>query len=116
MSEQRIACIGECMVEFSQAPGAMYRRSFAGDTFNTAWYLRRLLPGNHVVRYVTRIGDDRQSKDMLAFMQASGLDSSCVDTMPGATCGLYTISLDNGERSFSYWRGQSAARTLGQQP
>ncbi|MEL7345962.1 MAG: sugar kinase, partial [Pseudomonadota bacterium] len=32
------------------------------------------------------------------------------------TLGLYVISLEAGERSFSYWRGNSAARTLADDP
>jgi hypothetical protein len=36
------ASIGECMVELSSAGDGLYRRGFAGDTFNTAWTLRGL--------------------------------------------------------------------------
>ena len=41
----RILCIGECMVELAPTDDGTYRQGFAGDTFNMAWYLRRLLPG-----------------------------------------------------------------------
>jgi hypothetical protein len=37
----RILLIGECMVEFSPKADGDYKRGFAGDTFNTAWYLRQ---------------------------------------------------------------------------
>ena len=43
----RILAIGECMVELAPAVAAnTYKVGFAGDTMNTAWYLRRLL-GDH---------------------------------------------------------------------
>ena len=54
---------------------------------------------------------DRAS-DRRAFMEAQGVDTSTLRRLPDRTVGLYMISLDKGERSFSYWRGQSAARML----
>lgn len=35
-----------------------------------------------------------------------------VQTIRGKAPGLYMIHVDEGERSFSYWCGQSAARDL----
>ena len=47
MTGQLILSIGEAMVELSEAgqPGH-WRLGIAGDTLNTAWYLRRLLPAD----------------------------------------------------------------------
>jgi 2-dehydro-3-deoxygluconokinase len=112
MAARRIISVGECMIEFSPADGIRYSLGFAGDTFNTAWYLRRLLGEEWVVQYLTNVGDDRLSADMLRFMRESGIDTNHVRTISGRSCGLYVISLDDGERSFSYWRSASAARTL----
>ena len=53
---RRIVCVGECMVELAPAGDGLYRRGFAGDTFNTAWYLRRKLPDDWTVAYGTCIG------------------------------------------------------------
>ncbi len=108
--------VGECMVEMSDAGGGLYRRGFAGDTFNTAWYARRLLPDTWRVGYVSAIGDDAASAEMAAFMQGEGIDISTLRRFPDRTVGLYMISLEQGERSFSYWRGQSAARGLADDP
>jgi 2-dehydro-3-deoxygluconokinase len=112
----RILLIGECMVEFSPKADSSYKRGFAGDTFNTAWYLRQLLPPDWVVQYFTNIGDDQLSLDMMDFMANSGIDTTHVKIVPGMNAGLYVISLDNGERSFSYWRNTSAARKLADDP
>ena len=92
----------------ADAPGT-YRLGFAGDTFNTAWYLARL---GVEVSYLTAVGDDATSQGMRAFMARAGVGTEHVRTVPGGTVGLYMISLDGGERSFAYWRGQSAARRL----
>jgi 2-dehydro-3-deoxygluconokinase len=112
----RILLIGECMVEFSPKGGGDFKLGFAGDTFNTAWYLRQLMPADWTIQYFTNIGDDRLSTEMMAFIEQSGVDTSHVKIMKGMNPGLYVISLDNGERSFSYWRSDSAARTLADDP
>ncbi len=114
--EKTFLTIGECMVELAPLSGDDYRAGFAGDTFNSAWYARRLLPEGFDVAYGTCVGDDAISGRMLDFMVQAGIDISTVRRLPGRTVGLYMIQLDNGERSFSYWRGQSAARSLGEDP
>ncbi|MCA0870809.1 sugar kinase [Seohaeicola saemankumensis] len=104
--------LGECMVEIAPAGDGLFRRGFAGDTFNTAWYARRLLGPDWTVAYGSCIGDDAISAEMSAFMAEQGIDTGALRVIPDRTVGLYMISVDNGERSFSYWRGQSAARRL----
>ncbi|QYK42785.1 MAG: sugar kinase [Paracoccaceae bacterium] len=104
--------IGECMVEMAPQDGGGYAMGFAGDTFNTAWYARRCLPPGWAVRYLTAVGQDAVSDRMLAFMAREGIDTSAVSRLPDRTVGLYLIELTDGERSFAYWRGQSAARCL----
>lgn len=88
-----------------------FRLGFAGDTFNTAWYLARCAPKVQV-SYLTAVGEDALSQKMRAFMRESRIDDRFVQALPEKTVGLYLISLKQGERSFAYWRGQSAARTL----
>ena len=112
----RVLCLGECMVELAPADAGLLRQSFAGDTFNTAWYLRRELPADWSVDYFTAVGPDPLSDRLLAFMAAAGIGTAHIRRVPDATVGLYLISLDRGERSFTYWRGQSAAKQLADDP
>jgi 2-dehydro-3-deoxygluconokinase len=109
----RIACIGECMVELTLPRGRRAARvGFAGDTFNTAVYLKRSAPELDVA-YVTALGTDALSARMLAFFADEGLDTSLVERRADSVPGLYAIDVDAaGERSFTYWRDSSAARTL----
>lgn len=107
----RAVAIGECMVELAPAGEGLFRQGFAGDTFNTAWYLKRLRP-DWAVDYLSAVGADAISQAMVDFMAASGVGTAHVARCAGRTVGLYVISLKDGERAFSYWRGQSAARTL----
>ena len=108
--------IGECMVEVAPSGDDKFTMSFAGDTFNTAWYMRRTLPDQHRVGYGTVAGTDGTSQAMIRFMQDAGLDISTIHRDPSRTVGLYLIQLTDGERNFSYWRGQSAARQLASDP
>ena len=39
---QRFLAIGECMVEMAPQNSGDYALSYAGDTFNTAWYMRKM--------------------------------------------------------------------------
>ncbi len=111
------AAIGECMIELAPAGDGLYRRGFAGDTFNTAWTVRGLTaPEAVAVRYVTAVGDDAISAEMRRFIDGSGIDARGVRVVPGRTAGLYMISLVGAERSFTYWRDSSAARQLAADP
>ncbi|WP_174802334.1 sugar kinase [Martelella limonii] len=107
-----ILSIGECMVEMAPRADGAYMRGFAGDTFNAAWYLAKLMPQGSTVDYFTGVGTDAVSDEMIAFMEQAGVGTACVRRVPDRTVGLYMIALKDGERSFSYWRGQSAAKCL----
>ena len=104
--------LGEIMVELAPADAGLLRKGFAGDTFNTAWYVRRLLSPDWSVSYGTVIGKDAVSDDMARFIEGEDIATDALGRHDARTVGLYLISLQNGERSFSYWRGQSAAKTL----
>ena len=110
----KILSIGECMAEFSPDEQlGKFNLGFAGDTFNTAWYIAN----NHAdvdSAYFSKVGDDELSDQMLKFMSDNQVDTTYIKTVAGATIGLYLISLVDGERTFSYWRNKSAATFLGQ--
>lgn len=110
----RVASIGECMVELTlpREDGEGSRVGFAGDTCNAAIYLKRSAPEIEVA-YVTALGTDPLSARMIAFFESEGLDTGLIERRADRVPGLYAISLDEkGERSFTYWRDTSAARTL----
>src|SRR5688500_5005419 len=109
-----IACVGEAMIELSafDPAGARVAVGVAGGVLNTAIYLKRALPGAEVA-FVTALGDDAFSDHMAAVMRAEGLAIDIVPRLSGQAPGLYAIALDaRGERSFTYWRGESAARAM----
>ena len=106
----RVACIGECMVELRERADGTLARSHGGDTLNTAVYLARL---GVLVDYVTALGDDAWSGEMLASWKAEGIGTALVRRVAGRLPGLYTIQTDaSGERRFLYWRDSAPAREL----
>lgn len=113
---RRVVSIGECMIELASAGQRLYRKGFAGDTFNTAWYLRRQLGADWRVAYLTALGTDTTSEEMLGFFADAGIETDRVRRIDGAMPGLYMIHLDGAERSFSYWRDTSAAKQLAADP
>ncbi len=57
-----VAAIGECMIEFAPDGKGGWQMGFAGDTFNTLWTLRALLPADSRTDYVSAFGDDDFSR------------------------------------------------------
>lgn len=107
---RRVICIGECMVELRAAGADAFARTYAGDAYNTAVYLKRSLPDAQV-QFLTATGDDALSRAMREVWRAEGIDGSLGFTVNGGSPGLYLIENDaRGERRFHYWRSNSAAR------
>ncbi|MGU3190534.1 sugar kinase [Vibrio cholerae] len=119
---KHIAIVGECMIELNGKPFGAMHQTFGGDTLNAAVYLRRgceanANPDDIKVSYVTALGTDPISSGMLSRWQEEGVATELVLRDPTRTPGLYLIQLDDqGERTFLYWRNQSAARYLLQHP
>ena len=113
----RIAIIGECMVELNGRPFGEMQQTFGGDTLNAAVYASRCLSGSTQVSYVTALGADPLSKGMQARWEAEGIDTSLVLTDPARTVGAYLIQLDEkGERTFMYWRTNTPASHMVKHP
>lgn len=102
------------MVEFGRADEAnLYKKSFAGDVFNTGIYIKRCVKDQANVKFLTAVGNDENSHEMLAMMEQESLDTSLVYQSSTAQMGLYLINVDSeGERSFNYWRETSAAKQV----
>ncbi len=89
---------------------ALLAQSYAGDTYNTAVYIAR---GGVSVSYVTLLGDDPYSEEVLTRLAGEGIDTSAIVRLPGRCPGLYMIqNTPDGERYFTYWRGEAPAREL----
>lgn len=109
----KIASVGECMLElsggklFEGTTPAMAKISYGGDTLNTAIYLARL---GSASAFVSSVGSDVASRWMISDWMLNGVDTRWVEVDPERSSGAYLITTDvSGERSFLYWRRESAA-------
>jgi 2-dehydro-3-deoxygluconokinase len=103
------------MVELvASADPGQYRQGLGGDSYNTAIYMARQ---GLAVDYLTRLGDDGFSSAIVAQLQAEGIGTALIPRVPGRQPGVYLVSNDDhGEREFRYWRENSPARELFDQP
>lgn len=105
----RIFVLGEGMIELSRR-GDLWAMGYGGDTLNTAIHLARF---GWDVSFISALGTDPFSKSLRDDWAAEGLDTSLILSDPARRPGLYAIQTDDaGERSFHYWRENSAARGL----
>lgn len=111
---KKIAIIGECMIELNGEPFGSMLQTYGGDSLNTATYLARTsLSHNIKVQYVSAMGMDKLSQKMISLWEEDNINTDLVLRDSQRQPGLYLIQLDKqGERTFLYWRNQSAARYL----
>jgi 2-dehydro-3-deoxygluconokinase len=111
MMSKKIAVIGECMIELSEKNAAV-NRGFGGDTLNTSVYIARQTDASELaVHYVTALGTDAFSQQMLESWQAEEVKTDLIQRMADRLPGLYYIETDDtGERTFYYWRNEAAAK------
>lgn len=116
--KRKIALIGECMVEFGTSSDSGIKQSYGGDSLNTAIYLSALNRDKSTqVSYVTSMGSDDLSREIIASWQQQNINTDNVLIDSKRTVGAYLIRLDEaGERSFAYWRDNSAAKYMVSHP
>jgi 2-dehydro-3-deoxygluconokinase len=109
---QKIVLMGECMLELRQAKDGLMNQSFAGDTFNTAVYMKRTFAEQNV-SFMTAVGQDTISQQMASACTKENLDNTHVFAKSDRNPGIYLVQTDDeGERSFLYWRDSSAAKQI----
>ncbi|BED89350.1 ketodeoxygluconokinase [Pseudoalteromonas sp. MM1] len=107
-----LLAIGECMVELVPKRVSECQQSFAGDTYNALVYAKRFAEQLNCELF-SAVGEDILSINMLKKWQQEGISSKQVIKTPDHNVGIYAISTDqHGERSFDYWRNQSAAKHM----
>lgn len=108
-----IALIGECMIELCEPHLGGLSRGYGGDVLNTSVYLSRLMGADATVRFTTLLGKDPFSSEMIAAWEKEGINCDTVGQLATRNAGLYFVRTDKaGERTFHYWRSESAAREI----
>jgi 2-dehydro-3-deoxygluconokinase len=114
---KRIAIIGECMIELNGTPFGNMQQAYGGDSLNTAVYMARTAGQSVEIDYISALGIDAISDGMVSRWQQEGINTEHVLRDKTRQPGLYLIQLDDqGERTFLYWRNQSAARYIVRHP
>jgi len=130
---KNIYVFGECMIELREdkplnssqftdsqmnasqensSSSTTLKQSFAGDVLNTAVYLKRTFPEFNA-HFVSALGKDKFSTDMLNFFNQEKIGSELVFQSETKVPGIYAIETDDtGERTFNYWRENSAAKDI----
>lgn len=113
-SKKRFVAVGECMIELLHFSEDQLQIGFAGDTLNTAIYFARNIDFNDFqVDYMTALGDDPYSYQMLSSWQTEKIGHQYIQHIKNKYPGLYFIRTDaKGERQFIYYREESAARAM----
>ena len=107
----RVGFIGECMAELKELDGQL-SEGFAGDTYNSAVYLKRTF-NQHETFYISAVGSDPLSDQMVAGVEEENISTRFLKRDTEKHIGLYRIYTDDeGERSFIYWRSDSAAKRM----
>ena len=86
----KIACIGEAMIELSIRDNDT-KLGVAGDTLNTAVYLKRSAPQIEV-DYITRLGSDPFSDQITSFIKEQNLGTGAIEISDDRHPGLYAIT------------------------
>ena len=104
--------IGELMVEMANINSDMYKKTYAGDTFNVAYYISAYAPDNWEISYGTSLGTSNDDNGAIDYIKSHNIKTDAIDITPNRTIGLFTLSNDDsGEKQYGYWRSMSAAKT-----
>lgn len=100
------------MLELRQIKPGLMQQSFAGDTFNSAVYMKRSF-AELDVSFMTAVGKDAVSEQLIAACENESLDVKHLHAKSDRNPGVYMVQTDeHGERSFLYWRDMSAAKQV----
>lgn len=107
MSDPKIICMGEPMVEFNQVDDSgRYLFGHGGDTSNTAIAAAR---AGASVGYFTALGADEFGDSFVRLWTENGVDASQVIRNADAHTGVYFVTHGENGHVFSYLRKGSAA-------
>jgi fructokinase len=97
MNSHRPCVFGEVL--FDHFPDGS--RVLGGAPFNVAWHLQAF---GQAPRFVSRVGDDDEGREIRAAMQSWGMDTATLQTDPNLPTGRVSVSFDDNEPSYDIVR------------
>ena len=111
-NKSKVLFIGEAMLELVNTSKNMLAKSFAGDVYNTGVYMKRAYPKLNA-SLLTAVGQDSLSQEFIQKVKNEQLDTKAIGISEDRHLGTYMVVNDDvGERSFIYWRSDSAAKSM----
>lgn len=107
-----LLALGEGMLELKFDQQGRLINKFAGDTLNAAIYAKRW-SNKLTVQFFSAIGQDTFSNHMVDYLTSENINTKSLLRSLNNNIGIYAIETDeHGERSFNYWRKDSAATQM----
>lgn len=107
-----LLALGEGMLELKFDQQGQLINKFAGDTLNAAIYAKRW-SNKLTVQFFSAIGQDTFSNHMIDYLTSENINTNSLLRSFSNNIGIYAIETDeHGERSFNYWRKDSAATQM----
>lgn len=104
--------VGEAMLELVNTSQNMLAKSFAGDVYNTSVYMKRAFP-ELSASFMTAVGNDLLSHEFMQKAKSEHVNTQAIGISENRHLGTYMVVNDDaGERSFIYWRSDSAAKSM----
>jgi 2-dehydro-3-deoxygluconokinase len=111
-NKQNLLFVGEAMLELVNKGEDSLGKSFAGDVYNTSVYLKRAFEQFNT-KFVSALGQDKLSQEFITSAETQCIDTSLIARSQKHHMGVYMVVNDkHGERSFIYWRNDSAAKRM----
>lgn len=113
----KIAIVGESLIEFIAGDAQQFTLCYGGDAANVAVYLARYAPQLALqVEFVSAIGDDAFSDQLLAFWQAERVGTQFIARIAQAKVGLHIANGVSDTTPAMYYRENTAAAQFFQTP
>lgn len=107
-----LLALGEGMLELKFDQQGQLVNKFAGDTLNAAIYAKRW-SNKLTIQFFSAIGQDTFSNHMVDYLTSENINTKSLLRSLSNNIGIYAIETDeHGERSFNYWRKDSAATQM----
>jgi 2-dehydro-3-deoxygluconokinase len=112
LSSGPLVFAGECMLELVNQSDSQLSKSFAGDLYNSSVYLKRAFPEINI-EFMSCIGQDMLSSELIKRIISENIGTQFLAQISTHHLGSYMVITDEfGERSFIYWRNDSAAKHM----
>mgnify|MGYP000441525566 CR=1 FL=1 len=96
----KIAVVGECMVELNLLKEDVYKQAFSGDSLNCSLHLKSIL-NEAEVEYITVLGEDQLSKKMLDFLYEQNIQTNYINILKNKNPIMYINNENSSPTYFS---------------